>query len=98
MRYTLTKALTGLTISENGRKSTPVLAYVLKDNVTGEVGVCSKHDAYKLVRDYGATNCVANFRFLDKDLNSFTGINYYLKLTDGTKINDYLLSVVDSEE
>lgn len=96
-RYTLLKALTGVKVSENGRVGTPILAYVLKDNDTGDTKVVSKFNAYLSIGAYGATNCEAKARRTD-EIDKKTGnhvMSYYLKPNDGTKINEYLLSVVD---
>jgi len=94
MKYTLLKALTGQKISEHGRMGTPILAYLMLDNETGETAVYYKFDAHLKVSAYGATNCEAKSRRTDEMENGKYLMNYYLKPTDGKKITEYLFSVV----
>lgn len=94
MKYTLLKALTGQKISEHGRMGTPILAYLMLDNETGEIAIHQKFDAYLSIGAYGATNCEAKQRRTDEMRNGKYVMNYYLKPTDGKKITEYLFSVV----
>ncbi|AFQ96489.1 hypothetical protein [Bacillus phage vB_BceM_Bc431v3] len=91
MRYTLKKALVASRTSSSGRVGTPILGYSLLDSETGEVSIYSKYDAYRFVKYHKATNCEAKTRTMVVDGESET--IYYLKPNDGTKMNEYLLSV-----
>lgn len=93
MRFTLVEALIGREILENGKVATPILSYMLLDNETGRVEEYSRLTAYALVGNFGATNCEAKHRIDDRRAR----VVFYLKLTDGTKINEYLVPVTNAK-
>lgn len=95
MVYTLIKALTSEVESKGGKIGTPIIGYVLLNHETGKKEVHNKQDAYALVSLHGATNAEAHVRQGIVDGEELTV--FYLKPTDGRKINQYLLSVDETK-
>ena len=86
MRFTLLKAYTEKTV-KNDKTSTPIVGYLFLDTVENEEIKCNRKEGYDLVKQYGGTNVEAKIRVESSNEGS---IIYYLKPTEGRKINDFL--------
>lgn len=98
MRYTLLKMVVA-SVRIDDKVSTPVIGYILKDELLATLVFCDRKEAYTRVLNYGGTNIIQKLRPVkcSADIPDVDGLVYYLKMTDGTKMNEHLLSVADVE-
>lgn len=67
---------------------TPILAYVLQDSETKKIDIYKVDEAHELIKEYGGINC--EFKEKNEQIPPIA----YIKMNDGTRMQQYVMSVV----
>jgi hypothetical protein len=94
--YTLQKIMVVEKLNDTGKPISPVVGYLLQDESTSELFICSRKEAFQLGGEEVFTNAIPKTREVsckeDALLADEDGLLYYLKLKDDSiKMNTLLL-------